>query len=110
MACSDFEDNSINVLGEETASLNDITMEDVKKWYSTGINSGFGNVIKQEIKHDSHVRSSRELDASQFTVSQELLDNIAMTWGEEFMPQSVMAQPYKIVIYGPGDHFQVIRK
>jgi hypothetical protein len=106
MARSGFEDNSINVLGEEIASLNDITMDDVKKWYAAGTNSGFGNVIKQETQHDSHIRSSRELDASQFTVSQELLENIAMTWGEGFVPQSVMVQPYKIVIYGPGDHFQ----
>ena len=26
--------------------------------------------------------------------------------GQRFVPESVMVQPYKIVIYGPGDHFQ----
>jgi hypothetical protein len=27
-------------------------------------------------------------------------------WGQKFVPESVTVQPYKIVIYGPGDHFQ----
>jgi hypothetical protein len=122
-----FEDSSIEVLGQKIQSLKDISKEDIQKWYATGVDSGFGNVIKQETQHDTQVRASRELDVSQFTVSQELLDNIALKWGEvfvpssvnliaddvvlsrygqKFIPESVMVQPYKIVIYGPGDHFR----
>jgi hypothetical protein len=127
MEDSGFECASINVLGEEIQALKDISLEKVEKWYATATNSGFGNVLKQETQHDTQVRSSRELDTTQFTVSQDILNDIALRWGEEFVPksrhlitspeslsiygqkfipQSVTVQPYKIVIYGPGDHFQ----
>ena len=127
MENSGFEDVSINVLGKEIQALEDISLEDVKKWYAAGTNSGFGNVMMQETQHNDNIRSSRELDITQFTVSQKTLDDIALRWGEEFVPESfhvytthetlrkhgqklvpesVMVQPYKIVIYGPGDHFQ----
>ena len=130
MEGSGFEDGRIKVLGKEILSLRDISKENIQKWYAAGVNSGFGNVMKQETQHDTQVRSSRELDASQFTVSQKLLDDIALKWredfipstvnsitnkatlsrhGQRFVPESVMVQPYKIVIYGPGDHFQLHR-
>ena len=106
MEKSSFEDGSITVLGKEIQSLSDISLEDVEKWYAAGTSSGFGNVMKQETQHDAHVRSSRELNTTQFTVSQEILDDVALKWGQKFVPESITAQPYKIVIYGPGDHFQ----
>ena len=114
-------------LGKKSRRLRDISLEDIRKWYAVGTDSGFGNVLKQETQHNAHVRSSRELDTTQFTVSQQILDDIALKWGEEFVPtsvnrytdaktlsrwgqkfvpESVTVQPYKIVIYGPGDHFQ----
>jgi hypothetical protein len=126
MQRSGFEDGSISVLGQEIQCLKDISLEDIKKWYTLAMDSGFGNVTKQETQHDTEVRSSRELDVTQFTVSQKTLDDIALKWGEEFIPnsydwvtnpttlliwgqkfvpESVRVQPYKIVIYGPGDHF-----
>ena len=100
-----FEGAGISVLGKDFASLEKILLEDVQRWYTTGTSSGFGNVLKQETQHDAQVRSSRELDPSQFSVSQELLDDVALKWGKYFVPGSVTVQPYKIVIYGPGDHF-----
>ena len=106
MEDSGFEDCSITVLGKEIQCLSDISLEDVEKWYAAGASSGFGNVMKQETQHDTHVRSSRELDTTQFTVSQEILDGVALKWGQKFVLESITAQPYKIVIYGPGDHFQ----
>ena len=83
MERSGFEDGRIKVLGKEILSLRDISKENIRKWYAAGVNSGFGNVMKQETQHDTQVRSSRELDASQFTVSQKLLDDIALKWGED---------------------------
>lgn len=127
MERSGFEDGVIKVLGKDILSLRDISKENIQKWYASGVASGFGNVMKQETQHNTQVRSSRELDASQFTVSQKLLDDIALKWrqafippsvslktnkatlwrhGQRFVPESVRVQPYKIVIYGPGDHFQ----
>ena len=101
-----FEDSSITILGKEIQSLSDISLEEVEKWYVAGASSGFGNVTKQETQHDAHVRSSRELNTTQFTVSQGILDSVALKWGKTFVPKSITVQPYKIVIYGPGDHFQ----
>src|SRR5436190_13278673 len=127
MKGSGFEDGSINVLGKEIQSLRDISIEDIEKWYDVGRSSAFGNVMKQETQHDAKVRSSRELDITQFSVSQKLLVDVAQKWGEKYIPESVnlyttrktlsiwgqkfipddvQVEPYKIVIYGPGDHFQ----
>ena len=100
-----FEQAKISVLGKDFAAMENILLEDVQKWYSTGTFSGFGNVQKQQTEYNAEVRSSHELDPSQFSVSQELLDDIALKWGKDFAPQSVTVQPYKLVIYGPGDHF-----
>ena len=102
-----FEKAGISVLGKDFASLHNILLEDVERWYSTGASSGFGNVLKQETQHDARVRSSRELNPSQFSVSQKLLDDIALKWGKEFVPGSVTVRPYKLVIYGAGDHFKL---
>ena len=102
-----FENAGISVLGKDFASMENILLEDVEKWYTTGTSSGFGNVLKQETEHNAEVRSSRELDPSQFSVSQELLDDIALKWGNDFVPRSVTVRPYKLVIYGPGDHFKL---
>ena len=109
MASSGFERASISVLGKEFVSLRNISNLDVENWYRVGASSGFGNVLNQETQHDALVRSSRELDPSQFSVSQELLDDVALKWEKEFVPASVTVQPYKIVIYGPGDHFKFHR-
>ena len=107
MASSGFEEAGISVLGKKFAWMEDIFVEDVEKWYAAGTLSGFGNVLKQETEHNAEVRSSHELDSSQFSVSQHLLDDIALIWGEDFVPRSVTVRPYKLVIYGPGDHFKL---
>jgi len=110
MASSGFEEAGISVLGKKFAWVEDIFVEDVERWYAAGTLSGFGNVLKQETEHNAQVRSSRELDSSQFSVSQHLLDDIALRWGDDFVPRSVTVRPYKLVIYGPGDHFTKIHR
>jgi hypothetical protein len=118
-----FEESRIQILGEEI-SLKDIKLDHIEKWYKVGLKSGFGNVKTQETQHNDSVRSSRELDASQFAVTKEVLDEVTKKWGEtyvpsdsysrylehcgqSFVPQSgITVEPYKIVLYGPGDHFQ----
>jgi hypothetical protein len=83
----------------------DAIMEDtVKAWYTSATNSSCGDVVAQQPQHDSKVGSWRELDASKFTVNQETLDHVAGLWSDNFDPKAVVAQPYKLVIYGPGDH------
>ena len=87
--------------------MGDISRKDVETWYASAVDSGFGNVALQQTQHDAKIRSSREFDASNFSVEQKTLDKIADTWARYFVPESVVAQPYKLVIYGPGDHFSV---
>jgi hypothetical protein len=74
-----FEDFDITVLGEKI-KLREITQEHVEKWQATAANSPFGSVALQETQHDSRVRSSRELDTTQFQVGEDLLDAIAKKW------------------------------
>jgi len=71
-----FEGFDITVLGEKI-KLRQISQEHVKKWQAAAVNSPFGNVAVQETQHDSRVRSSRELDTTQFQVGKDLLDAIA---------------------------------
>jgi hypothetical protein len=82
-----------------------ISIEVVEKWYASATSSGYGNVAAQETKVDSVVRSSKEFDSSNFSVEGSTLQNIAETWAHHFSPTSVTVQPYKLIIYGPGDHF-----
>src|SRR5271155_61657 len=60
----------------------------------------------QETQHDARVRSSRELDTTQFEVGKGLLDAIAKRWEQNLIPKKVSVKPYKLLIYGAGDHFQ----
>ena len=99
-----FERSEITVLGKKF-ECNKISLKHVKNWYTTALHSGFGNVKEQETQHNDQVRSSRELDATQFEVGQRTLDAIAEMWAQKFIPDSVTV-PYKLVIYGPGDHFE----
>jgi hypothetical protein len=77
-------------LGPRDCSI--ISKEHVKEWYEAGT-SPPGN-------------SFRELDASQFTVPPDLLDDLAATWTKHFMPSSITVRPDKIMLYSPGDHGQ----
>jgi len=86
--------------------LSDIELEHIQKWNAVAQDSGFGNVAKQETQHDTKVRSSHELDVSQFNVSEKLIKAVAKVWSKNFLPRSVTVKPYKILFYGPGDHFQ----
>jgi hypothetical protein len=95
----------ITVLGKKF-KCDQIFLKDVENWYTTALHSGFGNVKEQETQHNNQVRSSRELDTTQFEVGKRTLDSIAEAWAQKFIPDSVTVQPYKLVIYGPGDHFQ----
>jgi hypothetical protein len=81
-----------------------ITEDTVKAWYDSAINSTCGNVVAQQPQHDRKVRLLKELDASKFTVNQETLDHVAELWADNFGQKAVAAQPYKLVIYPPGDH------
>ena len=99
------EEDGLIVQGTSFAMMKDIKREDVERWYNSANNSSFGNVAAQQTQQDPKVRSSRELDATQFTVEQKTLDRIAKIWAKHLTPESVTVQPYKLVIYGPGDHF-----
>ncbi|KAL6302920.1 hypothetical protein BKA93DRAFT_371913 [Sparassis latifolia] len=81
----------------------------LKKWYEHGEVSGFGDVRAQETKVDKNVRDAREILASEFTVSDGLVEEIKKHWGEHFIPSAVRVEPYKIHIYGRGGMFQFHR-
>ena len=98
-------EDGLTIQGTTFTKMGDIEREDVERWYNAAKNSGFGNVSAQETQQNPMIRSSRELDATQFNVEQTTLDFIAEIWARHLTPQKVNVQPYKLVIYGPGDHF-----
>jgi len=58
-----------------------------------------------ETNVDSEACNAREIPASEFKVEPEFLEKIQGLWGELFLPRNVLAEPYKIHLYGPGGHF-----
>ncbi|TBU42391.1 hypothetical protein BD309DRAFT_991719 [Dichomitus squalens] len=82
----------------------------LKQWHLNADASGYGDVREQVTKVDHTVRRAREIPASDFEVEPALLERIAALWDEHFFPNSgVRVEPYKIHLYGPGDHFSVHR-
>ncbi|CAL1715453.1 unnamed protein product [Somion occarium] len=67
--------------------------------------SGFGNVRTQETEYDPGVRSAREIPASDFYISPEVLHEVETLWKKKFLPSEVRVEPYKIHIYGAGGKF-----
>ncbi|GBE84148.1 hypothetical protein SCP_0601260 [Sparassis crispa] len=65
--------------------------------------------LKKWYEHGENVRDAREILASEFTVSDGLVEEIKKHWGEHFIPSAVRVEPYKIHIYGPGGMFQFHR-
>jgi len=105
MSWKGFEDFELTVLGEKFR-VGDISQEHVEKWNAATTDSLFGNVALQETQHDATVRSSRELDTTQFEVGKDLLNAIAKKWEKKLTPKAVSVKPYRLLIYGAGDHFQ----
>jgi len=81
-----FENFEITVLGEKL-KLEDICQEHVEKWTVAATSSPFGNVALQETQHNDTVRSSRELDTTQFEVGEDFLEAIAKQWEENLIPK-----------------------
>ena len=78
----------------------------LKRWHDHAQVSGFGDVREQITKMDHAVRKAKEIPASEFEVEPELLTRIADLWDQNFFPNSgIRVEPYKIHLYGPGDHF-----
>lgn len=78
----------------------------LQAWFEKSDVSGYGNVQTQETIVDESVRNAREIPASEFSVSENLLREIENIWSKSFIPSQVRAEPYKIHLYGPGGHFR----
>ena len=76
------------------------------QWYENSRPSGFGNVKTLETEIDADVRNAREINSSEFTVGQELINKVEELWSESFLPERACAMPYKIHIYGPEGQFK----
>ncbi|KAJ7479999.1 hypothetical protein B0H11DRAFT_1263540 [Mycena galericulata] len=83
--------------------------ERLQGWYKAGAVSGYGDVKAQETKVDLAVRDAREIPASEFRVSPDLIARVQDIWGASFFPTQVRAEPYKIHLYGPGGKFKAHR-
>jgi hypothetical protein len=78
----------------------------LRRWYEAGAVSGYGDVKAQETKVDPSVRDAREITASEFRVSPDLIERVQDLWSASFFPTKVRAEPYKIHLYGPGGKFK----
>ncbi|KAF7362397.1 hypothetical protein MVEN_00586900 [Mycena venus] len=83
--------------------------ERLRQWYEAGTVSGYGDVKTQETKIDPAVRDAREIPASEFHVSPDLIARVQDIWAKSFFPTHVRAEPYKIHLYGPGGKFKAHR-
>ncbi|KAJ7211571.1 hypothetical protein GGX14DRAFT_623084 [Mycena pura] len=85
------------------------TGERLQRWYEAAAVSGYGDVKAQETKVDPAVRDAREIPASEFSVSPDLIAQVQELWGASFFPTQVRAEAYKIHLYGPGGKFKAHR-
>ncbi|KAJ7211573.1 hypothetical protein GGX14DRAFT_697249 [Mycena pura] len=85
------------------------TGERLQRWYEAAAVSGYGDVKAQETKVDPAVRDAREIPASEFSVSPDLIAQVQELWGAWFFPTQVRAEAYKIHLYGPGGKFKAHR-
>ncbi|KAI0071332.1 hypothetical protein K474DRAFT_1630635 [Panus rudis PR-1116 ss-1] len=74
--------------------------------YENASISGFGDVKKQTTEFDPDVRNAREIPASDFAPSANLLENVSKAWKEHFYSPNIRVEPYKIHIYGPEGMFR----
>ncbi|KAI0046520.1 hypothetical protein FA95DRAFT_1559979 [Auriscalpium vulgare] len=81
----------------------------LRKLFNNAAISGYGDVLSQKTKVDAHVRDARDIPASEFSVSQSLLDTVSQLWSKNFGQEDVKAEPYKIHLYGPDGHFEAHR-
>ena len=90
---------------EYDAPLVSITEATLKQWHQHGQPSAYGNTATLATVVDATVRSAREAPSDQFTVDEETRRMVERLWAEHFWPSAVRAEPYKLNVYGPGDHF-----
>ncbi|KAI0352371.1 hypothetical protein OH77DRAFT_1428670 [Trametes cingulata] len=82
----------------------------LEQWHENAAVSGYGDVREQITKVNTDVRAAREIGPHEFRVEPELLRRVEAIWEGRFVPStSVRAVPYKIHLYGPGDHFKMHR-
>jgi hypothetical protein len=78
----------------------------LQRWHEHANVSPYGDQKTLETKVDASVRSAKEITSEHFTVTPELLSRVQELWSKNFWQTNVVAKPYKINIYGPGDHFK----
>ena len=85
-----------------TNSMEAYSCDMLKDLYRHAIPAKYGDQQKLETVYNPDVRSSREI--TDFTVSNNLINKIEQLWKTYFY-LNVIAKPYKINLYGPGDFF-----
>ncbi|KAG7442901.1 uncharacterized protein BT62DRAFT_363070 [Guyanagaster necrorhizus] len=94
---------------EFNGKLGQLNKDILHSWLQNTIISRYGDTADLQTKVDINVRNAREINADEFTVEPELLDEIAKIWKENFIPGDVRVEPHKIHIYGEGGHFKAHR-
>jgi hypothetical protein len=100
----ELEDLGLRINGVEF-NPEKLTQEQVEEWYKAATPSNFGNVKDQETQNNPTIRASREFDfeSGKVQIGDKFIEDLRVGWGMK--PEKVDVKPYKLVIYGPGDHF-----
>lgn len=97
-------DMNLVVKGERIPLLS-IDEDRIVSWYNGGTPSAYGNLSTMTTVIDENVRRAKEIAAFDFTVDESVIKLVEGLWCEEMFPKTVRVIPYKISLYGPGDHF-----
>lgn len=66
----------------------------------------YGDNLNIETKCDENIRSARDIEYPDFTVSDELLEELKRKWEKSYLfPHQVEIKPYKINMYSQGGKF-----
>lgn len=71
-----------------------------------GTTSPYGQVSTLRTIVDETIHKAKQIDASNFSVSETFISKVEEFWGDHFHPAKVRAEPYKIKLYSPDGMFR----
>ncbi|KAI0058702.1 hypothetical protein BV25DRAFT_1766947, partial [Artomyces pyxidatus] len=89
----------------EYAKRGSTSEEWIRTLFDHSTPSAYDDIETQHPHFHKHIRETREIPASEFSVSQELVEIVRDTWAAYFHPRTVRADPHKILVCGPQAHF-----
>lgn len=107
--------HTTNVTGNIQINYNNIKYDDgfdvpadvLQQLFETAPDAPFGDQNKLQTVVDKEIRDAKDISIDYFSISDNVLDEIAQAWSQKLFPTKVIVKPYKINLYGKNGHFEL---